>query len=123
MTDKYKVIKALEKEQCDVKDALTRCMDMEDLYVELLGLFADDPQIDELLDAFRQHNVEDVFFHSHTLKGVYTNLGMKRLYEMDVPIVEATRDKRPEQLDQLEGAVEALFEEHKRIVSVIQKYI
>ena len=43
MTDKYKVIEALEKEQCDVKDALTRCMDMEDLYVELLGLFADDP--------------------------------------------------------------------------------
>ena len=118
-----RIIKAMEKEQCDVKDALTRCMNMEELYVELLGLFAEDTQIDKLVDAFRKHNVEDVFFHSHTLKGVYTNLGMSQLYELDVPIVESTRDKQPEGLDGLDSQVSKLYEEHKRIADVIREYI
>ena len=97
-----KLIGILEKEDCDVEDALTRCMNMEELYLELLELFVEDDQIDQLMDAFRQKDAAAVFFHSHTLKGVYTNLGMKRLYELDVPVVEGTREKRQESLAGLE---------------------
>ena len=111
-----KLIGILEKEDCDVEDALTRCMNMEELYLELLELFVEDDQIDQLMDAFR-------FFHSHTLKGVYTNLGMKRLYELDVPVVEGTREKRQESLAGLEEDVDALCREHKRIVAVIRECI
>lgn len=123
MTDKYKVIEALENEHCDVREALKRCMDMEDLYVELLELFANDPQIDRLLEAFQKQNAADVFFHSHTLKGVYTNLGMKYLYELDVPIVESTRSKQPEGLNGLDGKLKELYREHKRIAAMIREYI
>lgn len=37
-----KLIGILEKEDCDVEDALTRCMNMEELYLELLELFVED---------------------------------------------------------------------------------
>ena len=47
-----RVIEALEQEHCDVEDALKRCMNMEDLYLELLELFAQDDQIDRLLEAY-----------------------------------------------------------------------
>ena len=118
-----KLIGILEKEDCDVEDALTRCMNMEELYLELLELFVEDDQIDQLMDAFRKKDAAAVFFHSHTLKGVYTNLGMKRLYELDVPVVEGTREKRQESLAGLEEDVDALCREHKRIVAVIRECI
>lgn len=118
-----KIIETLEKEHCDVKGALTRCMNMEDLYIELLDLFAKDTQIDRLQDAFRQNNAADVFFHSHTLKGVYTNLGMKHLFELDEPIVEGTRNKKAEGLEGLEKQMEALYKEHKKIAAVIRDNI
>ncbi|HIX72005.1 MAG: hypothetical protein KH268_04800 [Clostridiales bacterium] len=118
-----RVIEALEQEHCDVEDALKRCMNMEDLYLELLELFAQDDQIDRLLEAYENKEAADVFFHSHTLKGVYTNLGMKHLFELDEPIVERTRDKQPDSVFGLEENVRALYEEHKRIAAIIRENI
>ena len=48
---------------------------------------------------------------------------MKRLYELDVPVVEGTREKRQESLAGLEEDVDALCREHKRIVAVIRECI
>lgn len=119
----HKMIQALEREHCDVKDALSRCMGMEDLYLELLQIFAEDDGMDKLLDAYNRREAADVFFHAHTLKGVYTNLGMNHLYELVYPVVEETRDKRPDHLEGLEQSVRNLYEEHKRITEVIRTYI
>ena len=119
----HKMIQALEQEHCDVKDALSRCMGMEDLYLELLQIFAEDDGMDKLMDAYDRGDVQDVFFHAHTLKGVYTNLGMNHLYELVYPVVEETRGKCPDNLKSLEKSVRKLCEEHKKITAVIQAYI
>ena len=111
------LIKRLKTEHCDVEEALDRCMDMEDLYLELLQMFADDTEIDKLHEAFEDHDVKEVFFHSHTLKGVYTNLGLTPLYELDTPIVETTRK---DSLEGLEDSVIILEKEHRRFVSLIK---
>ena len=111
------LIEKLKTEHCDVDEALDRCMDMEDLYLELLQLFVEDTEIDELHDAFEAHDVKEVFFHSHTLKGVYTNLGLTPLYELDTPIVETTRQ---DSLEGLEDSVVSLEKEHRRFVSLIR---
>ena len=46
------LIERLKTEHCDVDAALDRCMDMEDLYMELLQMFADDTEIDKLHEAY-----------------------------------------------------------------------
>ena len=114
------LIKILKTEHCDVEEALDRCMDMEDLYLELLQMFADDTEIDKLHEAYEDHNVKEVFFHSHTLKGVYTNLGLTPLYELDIPIVETTRKGNLEGLD---ASMMNLEKEHRHFVSLIKELL
>ena len=114
------LIERLKTEHCDVDAALDRCMNMEDLYMELLQMFADDTEIDKLHEAYEDHNVKEVFFHSHTLKGVYTNLGLTPLYELDIPIVETTRKGNLEGLD---ASMMNLEKEHRHFVSLIKELL
>lgn len=114
------LIEKLKTEHCDVDTALDRCMDMEDLYIELLQMFANDTEIDKLHEAYEGHDVKEVFFHSHTLKGVYTNLGLTPLYELDTPIVETTRK---DSLEGLETSVINLEKEHRRFISLIKELL
>lgn len=114
------LMEQLKKEHCDVDGALKRCMDMEEVYMELLRMFAEDDAIDKLVKAQENQDVEDVFFQSHTLKGVYANLGITPLYNLDVPIVETSRAKR---LDGLDDAVEILYKAHRKFTSLITKML
>ena len=111
------LLEILKTEHCDVDGALDRCMEMEDLYLELLQMFVEDTEIDKLHEAYEDYDVKEVFFHSHTLKGVYNNLGLTPLYELDTPIVETTRK---DSLEGLEDSMISLEKEHRRFVSLIR---
>lgn len=54
------------------------------------------------------------------MKGVYTNLGLTPLYELDIPIVETTRKGNLEGLD---ASMMNLEKEHRHFVSLIKELL
>ena len=60
----------------DVDGALERFMDDEELYLECLALFRDDPARAGLATAVAAGDARAAFEAGHTLKGVAANLGL-----------------------------------------------
>ncbi len=63
----------------DVDEALARFMGKEGLLVRMLTRFLEDTTFLNLQSAIARKNTEDFLQASHTLKGLCSNLSMKRL--------------------------------------------
>lgn len=116
------LMERLKEQQCDVEGALSRCRDNKEMYLELLRLFSEDTLIDRMAEAYRCRDVEKVFFYSCTLVGLYMNLGMLRLQEIDEQIVECIREKQEGCLEGMEEQMQSLFEQHHSLVEIIKEY-
>ena len=55
--------------------------------------------------SYRENNAEGAFRASHTLKGICSNLGFGRLYEVSAALTEALRGGSMEGSDKLYGEV------------------
>jgi len=75
----------------DFKDACHRFLDNEDLFLQMLKMFPDDPSFSQLKQAIDDNDVEAAFYAAHTLKGVCGNYSMTRLYALNFPLVEELR--------------------------------
>lgn len=106
---------------CNIDSALKICGGLESLYIKLLGKFISKNYIDMLLDAYKSHNVSELFYQSHTLKGVYLSLGFTRLYELNNPLLDALRGESPDVFEKypIEKWVHLLVDEHMNIVQII----
>jgi HPt (histidine-containing phosphotransfer) domain-containing protein len=75
-------------------EALKRLMS-EKFMLRFLGKFADGGDFSAMMEAIRAENWEDVFRHSHNLKGVCLNLELGRLARTASAICDTVRGGAP----------------------------
>lgn len=75
----------------DYEDGLRRCAGNDTLYERLLGMFAQDANYVESLEAFDQQNWDEFFSHMHEIKGMSSNLSMTNVYADAAEIVALLR--------------------------------
>jgi len=91
LVDMEKIFNALEEWGCDVKGALERFLDDKDLYMTCLETVITDSNFEKLGVALEEENVLEAFDYSHTLKGVFANLGLTPMFSIVETIVEPLR--------------------------------
>lgn len=101
----------------NVEGALARLMNSEGLYEKLLVKFKADANYTKMVEAIQEQRYEDAFHCAHTLKGVAGNLGLDRLMEKDIVIVEKLRKGVTEGVEEDLKEVKAAYE---AVMTVIQ---
>ncbi len=108
----------LEAAGVNLGKAMERLMNNEKLLERLLTKFLSDPNYGGIKTALAEGNYDDAFHCAHTLKGVAGNMGMERLMEADVVIVEKLRRGEHEGIEEDMEALTAAYEE---LVGIIRK--
>jgi len=114
--DMEKIFKALEEWGCDVEGALERFLDDKDLYMTCLETVITDSNFDKLGTALEDENVLEAFECSHTLKGVFANLGLSPMFSIVETIVEPLRGGSAHNLEDAYEKLLASNEQLKRIL-------
>ncbi len=115
----YPLLGKLEELGCNIRDGLYNCMDMEDFYIKMVKKAVTEDSLLPLINACKAENVKACFERSHALKGVYANLGLRPLLDLNTPIVETTRHGG---FDGVPEALEKLIAEHNHFEEVIGEY-
>ncbi len=102
----------------NLENALSRMMNNEKLLEKLLVKFLADPNYEGIRQALADGRYDDAFHCAHTLKGVAGNMGMEKLMQADIPIVEKLRVGNHEGIEQDMEALSAAYEE---ITGIIRK--
>ena len=100
----------------DYNKALERFLGKPDFYQEFLYQFPDDPQLDTLLAATKDHDVKKAFKAAHTLKGLCGNLGLNNLLKPILPLVEILRK---DSFDGTESLLDELVIQYKKTCDVL----
>lgn len=85
-----------------------RFLDDDELYIDCLHAFVQDPSFAALDSAIRDQNHISAFEHAHTLKGVAGNLGLAPLYHALSGLVECLRTQS---YDTLERSYQTVLQE------------
>ncbi len=81
----------LEKWGCDIKGALMRFMNNENLYITFCSEVLMDENFAILDESLKTHDVKRAFESAHTLKGVLGNMGITPMYSLISEIVNPLR--------------------------------
>ena len=103
----------LEQHGFDVDGTMKRFLNNEMLYKKCLKKFLDDKSMETLKASCVAANVEESFKAAHTMKGFISNLGMEKLHQLLIPMVEKLRAGEmlePEELVQLENVYREMYE-------------
>lgn len=84
-------IAKLQDAGIDYEDGLRRCAGNDTLYERLLGMFAQDTNYAESLEAFEKQDWDGLFSHMHEIKGMSSNLSMTEVYADAAEIVALLR--------------------------------
>ena len=103
----------------DYDSALERFMGKENLYQKFLIKFLDDKNFQSLGKALKDKDIEEAFKCAHTIKGLSGNLGLNKLSDSVVPLVEALRAGNLKGTDDMFAELKKVYED---ICGVICKY-
>lgn len=106
----------LEQHGFDVDGTMKRFLNNEMLYKKCLKKFLDDKSMETLQVSCASSNVEEAFKAAHTMKGFISNLGMEKLHQLLIPMVEKLR--AGELLEQVE--LEQLSEVYREMYELIE---
>ncbi len=109
---------ALAAAGVNMEEALNRLMNNEMLLKRLLLKFKDDKNFAGLEQAVAEKSYEDAFHCAHTLKGVAGNLGLEKVMNADVVVVEKLRSQNYEGLEE---DVANLKEAYTQVMDVIMR--
>lgn len=84
--------------ETDVQGALRRLCGDEQLYISCLGMFLDDPTLDELNEAIRIKSWDEAFTAAHALKGFAGNMGFVPLMHSTGKLVVLIRGGRLQEI-------------------------
>ena len=102
----------------NLSEVMERFVDDEELYLDCLYSFLDDPNFEELEKSIQNKDYEAAFNYAHTLKGVTSNLGLAPLLQVIVEIVEALRNHIYTNLDK---QVDAVCIEHNKLKKLLSR--
>ena len=74
-----------------------------------------------LINAYNNKNMHEVFEVSHAIKGVAGNLALTRLFELSSSITEKTRNLPEGELVNLDSEVTSFKEEFEKVVNQIKQ--
>lgn len=86
-----KLMQELKQYGANMGEAMERFMDDEELYVDCLMMFMQDPSFKKLETALDSQDYHAAFEAAHTLKGVAGNLGLTPVYTDICELVELLR--------------------------------
>ena len=101
------IFRELKNWGCDVDGAMERFLEDEELYVSCLQMMVSDANFEKLGTALKEKAVEQAFDASHTLKGVFANLGLTPIFLLVEQIVEPLR----------KGVAENLWEPYEELLN------
>ena len=84
-------IDALKEFGANTEEGLTRCMGMEEFYIQLVGTMLDDANFAKLDDAVEAGDAVAAFEAAHALKGALGNLSLTPICD---PVSEITERLR-----------------------------
>ena len=102
---------------CDVEGGLRRASGDENFYIECLETIPDDEGFEILIKALGEKDISAAFDSSHTLKGLFANLGLTPMLDKDNEIVEPLRRGNSEGLSE---KLNELLEMNDYLRSVLQ---
>lgn len=87
-------IEELRQFGANVEEGISRCMDDEEFYLELVDMALEDDGFEKLSEAVEAKKWKDAFEAAHALKGVLGNVALTPLY---TPVSEMTELLRAQQ--------------------------
>ena len=87
-------IENLKKFGADVTEGVSRCLNDESFYIELVKSVIPDTRIDELEGFIDAKDFDKAFEVAHALKGMYGNISITPIYEPICEITELLRDRK-----------------------------
>ena len=105
----------LEQKGFDVDGTMRRFLNNEALYRKCLKKFLDDTSFEELKEAYHDGNCNEAFKAAHTMKGFVSNLGIDKMYQLLIPMVEKLRVQNMN-IDNDMKELEILYQEAYQII-------
>ena len=84
-------LELLKQFGADVEDGLSRCINDEGFYMELIDMTLDDESFGALSDAIRADDRQAAFRAAHGLKGITANVSLTPLYKELSELTELLR--------------------------------
>jgi HPt (histidine-containing phosphotransfer) domain-containing protein len=119
-TFKYPMLTELQEAGADIKNAVARMMDNEELVNKFLLGFPDPMRLETIKAAVFAHEFRVLEEAVHKIKGTAGNLGLTKLYAVSAEFTNHVRAKRPECFAE---DFEKLSAEYTKMSSIIEKYL
>jgi len=103
----------------DFDDAVSRFVGKEEIYEEFLYRYTEDKNLEQLEEYLACGDIQTAFKKAHTLKGLTSNFGFKRMYEAVIPVVEILRSGTA---DGIEEPMERVKKINALMCKIINKY-
>lgn len=107
-----KILEQLTALGADVRGAMERFLDDEEMYVVCLHMFAEDKNFDRLGKALAEGDAKAGFEAAHTIKGVAANLGLTPIFNAACKLVEPLRA----------GNAEGLENDYKQLMALFSRF-
>jgi HPt (histidine-containing phosphotransfer) domain-containing protein len=117
---KYPMLQKLQDAGADIKNAVARMMDNEDLVNKFLLGFPDPTRLDSIKTAVTSRDYKLLEEAVHKIKGTAGNLGLTKLHAIATEFVNHIRQKRPEFFD---DDFDTLSVEYTKMSTIIESYL
>jgi HPt (histidine-containing phosphotransfer) domain-containing protein len=117
---KYPMLQKLQEAGADIKNAVARMMDNEDLVNKFLLGFPDPMRLETIKAAINVRDYKVLEEAVHKIKGTAGNLGLTKLYTIAAEFTNHVRQKRS---DVFSADFEALKSEYNFISGIINQYL
>ena len=99
----------------NVDEGISRCLDDEEFYIDLVKSVIPDERIDELERYIAEKDFDKAFEVAHALKGMYGNISLTPIYEPVCEMTELLRDRKEADYSEY---LEAAKEQKRRLVEL-----
>ena len=87
-------VQKLKEFGANVTEGVSRCLNDESFYIELVKSVIPDTRIDELEKYIAEKDLDKAFEVAHALKGMYGNISITPIYDPICEITELLRERK-----------------------------
>lgn len=101
----------------DWDEGIDRFGGNEAMYEKFIRRFTEDGHLVDLRQALADEDVEQAYYHAHSLKGVVGNLSFGRYFKEIGTVSELLREKK---LDEAKSTLPAVEEAHAAVIEALE---